>query len=155
MKSIYGDRDTIGTQLLNTQEAHMKSTPIEVGDLGKEMGKTIMKGVLDSVELHSGKVNKFYIEAFVQKDHIFKDRKLNLTVKAHEYLPLMQPNQDIWFVDYVNQVFEHLWGLPSRSEFELVLSDPSKDNEKNLEWINAYLKLERNSKKNKVNILKP
>jgi hypothetical protein len=147
MKSEYGDRDTIGSQLLATEKEHQKTSPISAGELSEEMGKGIMARILDVVEQFQGTVDKLYIETIIQRDPIFKNRKFTLIPKVSRTLPLMQPNQDVWFVDYVNEKFEHLWGLPSRSEFELVLCNESPDNAKNIEWINAYLKLERKAKR--------
>lgn len=147
MKSEYGDRDTIGTQLLDTEEQHQKMSPISAGELSEEMGKGIMKRILDIVEQFQGSVNKLYIETSIQRDPIFKNRKFTLIPKVSRTLPLMQPNQDVWFIDYAKEKFEHLWGLPSRSEFNLVLCNDSPDNAKNIEWINTYLKLERKAKR--------
>lgn len=147
MKSEYGDRETLGTQILKTQEEHNSLHPVQAGELSEEMGRGVMARILDCVEEHSGKIDKFYIEASLQRDPIFVHRKFNLKITATPDLPLMQPNQDIWFVDYINQKLEHLWGLPSRSEFEMVLNNPSKDNEKNIGWINDYLALEKKAKK--------
>jgi len=146
MKSEYGNRDTIGSQLLKTQEEHNNLHPISAGELSEEMGKGIMKRILDVVEAFSGYVDKLYIETVIQRDPIFPNRRFNLERKVSRTLPLMQPNQDVWFVDYVNEKFEHLWGLPSRSEFDLVLSNKSPDNEKNIYWIKEYLKLEKKEK---------
>lgn len=147
MKSIYEDRDTIGSQLLATEEEHQKMSPISAGELSEEMGKGIMARILDVVTQFQGKVDKLYIETIIQRDPIFKNRKFTLIPKVSRTLPLMQPNQDIWFVDYIKEKFEHLWGLPSRSEFDLVLCNDSPDNEKNIEWINTYLKLEKKAKR--------
>jgi len=149
MKSIYADRETIGTQILNTQEEHEKMTPISAGELSYEMGKGIMARILDIVEQFQGTVDRLYIETSIQRDPLFKHRKFTLIPKVSRTLPLMQPNQDVWFVDYAKEKFEHLWGLPSRSEFKLVLSNASPDNDKNIEWIHAYLKLEKEAK-NKI-----
>ena len=132
MKSQYGDRETIGTQLVNTQEEHEKLSPISAGELSYEMGKGIMARIVDVVEQFKDTTDRLYIETSIQRDPIFKHRKFTLIPKVSRTLPLMQPNQDIWVVDYVNQKFEHLWELPSRSEFELVLNTNSPDNVKNI-----------------------
>jgi len=147
MKSEFGDRKTIGSMLLDTQEEHNKMTPISAGELSYEMGKGIMARILDVVDQFKDLVDRLYIETSIQRNPLFKSRAFTLTPKVSRTLPLMQPNQDVWFVDYVNQKFEHLWGLPSRSEFALVLSDNSPDNKMNIHWINEYLKLEKEAKK--------
>jgi len=147
MKSEFENRDTIGTQILNTQKEHEKMTPVSAGELSYEMGKGIMKRIYDVVEQFSGYVDKLYIETVIQRDKIFPNRKFTLIPKVSRTVPLMQPNQDVWFVDYVKQKVEHVWGLPSRSEFDLVLSNQSKDNEDNKKWIKDYLKLEKDALK--------
>jgi len=143
MKSEFGDRDTIGTQILKTEEEHQKMTPISAGELSEEMGKGIMSRILDIVEAFQNTYPKLYIETVIQRDPLFPNRKFNLDRKVSRTLPLMQPNQDVWFIDYIKEKFEHLWGLPSRSEFDLVLANDSPDNDKNKFWIKEYLKLEK------------
>lgn len=148
MKSEYGDRKTLGTLILETQEEHDKMHPVQAGELSEEIGKKcIMPRILDCVEQYNGYLPRLWIEVIIQKDPISPDRRYNILIRPSRYKPLMQPNQDIWFVDYIKQEFKHVWGLPSRSEFAMVLNNPSPDNKKNIGWINDYLKLERQAKK--------
>lgn len=147
MKSQYGDRDTIGTQLLKTQKEHENMKPICAGELSEQMGKDMMARVLDIVEVFNGIVPKLYIETSIQKDPIFIGRSHTFSRRISQTVPLMQANQDVYCADYINQTFEHVWGVPSRSEFDMVLNNPSPDNAKNIVWIKDYLKLEKKANK--------
>jgi len=151
MKSEFSDRETIGSQVLKTESQHQNMKPICAGELSEAIGKDVMKRILDVVEAFQGTYPRLYIETVLQRDPIFRNRRFNLQRKVSIILPLMQPNQDVWFVDYENEKFEHLWGLPSRCDFGLILADESPDSEKSKQWIREYLKLEKASlKANKV-----
>lgn len=138
MKSEYGDRETLGTQILKTQEEHDKSSPVEIGDLSHELGKGYMNGLIDCVELHRNSIAKFYIEVKTQKNPLFPDRAINVTYTAREHLPLMEHNMDVWYVNNAANKLELLWSLPHLSEFPIYLANPQKYSNKLMEWITIY-----------------
>jgi hypothetical protein len=138
MKSEYGDRDTLGTQILQTQEEHDKSSSIEIGDLSHELGKGYMKGLIDCIEIHRNSIGKYYIEVKTQKNPLFPDRALNITYEAVRHLPLMEHNMDVWYVNNAIDKLEILWSLPHISEFAFYLAHKHKYSKKLIEWIEIY-----------------
>lgn len=147
MKSEYGDRETLGTQILKTQEEHDRSSPVEIGDLSHELGKGYMSGLIDCIELHRNSIAEFYIEVKIQKNPLFPDRAINVTYKAVEHLPLMEHNMDVWYVNNALDKLELLWSLPHISEFPLYLTHKHKYSKKLIEWIEIYQGFRNKAKK--------
>lgn len=147
MKSEFGDRKTIGTQIVETQEKHEKSDPIEVGDLVREFGKKYMSDLFDYIEEGSKKFDKFYINILSRKTKQFNRRAIEIFPYIQPVLPRMQPNQEVWRVDCVKQKYDLEWSLPDVTEFDMVLANPSKDNKKLIEWIKIYKNFQKKSQK--------
>ena len=147
MKSEYGDRKTLGTQILETQEEHDKSSPVEIGDLSHELGKGYMKGLIDCIELHRHAIVKFYIRVKTQRNPLFPDRALNITYEAVESLPLMEHNIDVWYVNNALDKLELLWSLPHIDEFSIYLTYKHRYSTKLIEWIETYQGFVDKSKK--------
>ncbi len=149
MKSEYGDRKTLGAQILETQEEHDKSSAVEIGDLSHELGKGYMNGLIDCVELHRNTIAKYYIRVKIQRNPLFPERALNVTYEAVESLPPMEHNMDVWYVNNAIDKLELLWSLPHLNEFQIYLSNPEKYSKKLIEWIKIYEKFMKKSKKEK------
>lgn len=138
MKSEYGDRKTLGTQILETQEEHDKSGSVEIGDLSHELGKGYMKGLIDCIEIHRNAVAKYYVRVKTQRNPLFPDRALNITYEATEHLPLMEHNMDVWYVNNALDKLEVYWSLPHLQEFPIYLANKHRYSEKLIEWIETY-----------------
>lgn len=138
MKSTFGDRNTIGTDLLNTHEEHLKASPIEVGEFVEEFGKQYMKDILDWAAEGAKSYDKFYLNIFTRKSKLYLGRAFEVIPYIEKSLPLMQENQDVWKIDCVSQKIFHMWTLPEESEFDMILANPCKDNEKLIKWINIF-----------------
>lgn len=147
MKSEYGDRDTLGTQILETQEEHDKSSSIEIGDLSHELGKGYMKGLIDCLELHRDCVAEYYIEVITKKNPLFPDRAINVTYEAVKYLPPMEHNMDVWYVNNALDRLELLWSLPHISEFPIYLTNKHLYSNKLIEWMEIYQNFRSKAKK--------
>lgn len=146
MKSKFGNRKTVGSMLIDTHKEHMKSSPIEAGDLVNEYGKKYMSDLYDYIEEGSKHSDKFYINILSRKTELYQGRAIEVFPRIELTLPLMEPNQDVWYIDCVNQKIEFLWTLPDENEFDLVLANPSKDSEDLIKWINIYKDLKKKSK---------
>lgn len=147
MKSEYGDRKTLGTQILETQEEHDKSPSVEIGDLSHELGKGYMKGLIDCIELHRNAIAKYYIRVKTQKNPLFPDRAINVTYEAVKHLPLMEHNIDVWYVNNALDKLELYWSLPHLDEFPIYLANKHRYSEKLIEWIEIYQRFREKAKK--------
>lgn len=148
MKSEYGDRDTLGTQILKTQEEHDKSGSVEIGDLSHELGKGYMNGLIDCIEIHrKPEFPKYYIIVKIQRNPLFPDRALNVTYEAVKELPLMEHNRDVWYVNNAMDKLELLWSLPHINEFPIYLANKHRYSKKLIEWIEIYQGFREKEKK--------
>lgn len=146
MKSQFADRDTVGTMIVNTHEKHINSDPIEAGEITNEFGKKYMSDLIDYVEEGTKTFDKFYINILSRKTKLYMRRAIEVFPYIMPKLPMMQTNQDVWFVDANEQKLELLWSLPDESEFDMVLNDPTNGNEQGKFWIKEYLKLKKGNK---------
>jgi len=150
MKSEYGDRETLGTQLLKTHEEHLNSDPVDIYDLGNEMGKTYMKEILSVVEKHEKIIDKYYIQVIKTQEIYNKtlgcDRVQSFVFAARRSLPLMEPNVDVWFVDNNAGTMQVLWALPPYESMDSILAFPEKYHVDVINWISIYKDLEREHK---------
>ena len=138
MKSQYGERETIGSQIVSTHEKHLKSDPIECGEITEAYGKNYMRNLFDYIEEGSRKFDHFYVIIMSRKTAQFNYRGIEVFPFISPSLPPMQANQDVWYVDCVRQHYELLWCLPDEKEFDVILSNPNKDNESLIRWINIF-----------------
>jgi len=150
MKSEYGDRKTLGTMLSETHDEHMKSDPIEVGDFVNEFGKQYMSDLFDYIEFGSKHYDKFYINILARKTKLLLYRGTEVYPFISPSIPKMQPNQEVWVVDCRKQTYDVYWSLPDVTEFDMVLANPCKDNEKLIKWINIYKDFQEKAKKGLV-----
>ena len=149
MKSEFGNRKTLGSQLLETHDEHLKSDSIETGDLVNEFGKQYMSDLFDYIEFGSKYYDKFFINILSRKTKLYLGRAIEVFPRIERTIPPMEPNQDVWAVDCERQHFELLWTLPDENEFDLVLSDKSNDGKDLVKWIKIYQKLKKESEKMK------
>ncbi len=150
MKSQFGDRETLGTMLVETHDEHMKSTPIEVGDFVAKFGKQYMKDLFNYIEIGSKNWDKFYINILSKKSKLYMGRAIEVEPYVSEALPMMQPNQEVWVVDCRKQTYKIYWSLPDVTEFDTVLAYPCEDNKQLIHWINIYKDFQKKAKKGLV-----
>ena len=140
MKSKYrkGD-DTLGTQILKTQEKHERSDPILAMDLAHEGGKSYMRELIDVVENHRDLADEYYIHVFCTRERMFGSRTaIIFRFFARKTAPPMAPEQDLWYVCNSLEKLELLWSLPQSEMMPSMLKDDSLD--PNLKkWIKIYL----------------
>jgi len=152
MKSIFEDRETVGTMLLNTHDEHMKNDKLEIGEVGEELGKAYMKGIHDNMEENNGIADKYYILVRVKKDPMTQ-RIIQQEYYSYSFLPPMEHNTDVWFVDFMEQKLEVLWSLPHISQFNEILKNKESFHKDVIRWMLTYKKMYDKANKKKVNEL--
>jgi len=152
-KSQYADRETLGTQLLATHEAHAKSSPVEANELSHEMGKTYMKELYSCMENHSHLSGDYYILVLCTKPPSFHggDRALICVfgaIQGHaNWQPDMRPNIDCYLVNNEKEKLSLHWSLPDHTEMPMFLESPYEHDPKLLEWIKTYEKIQARRRK--------
>ena len=138
MKSEYGDRDTLGTQILKTQKEHERSSPVEAMELSHEGGKSYMRELIDVVEKHRTKIDEYYIQVFCTRERMFGGRiAILFRFVARQTAPAMHIEQDLWYVNNKIDKLELLWSLPQEDMLDVMLNDPETDKELK-KWIKFY-----------------
>jgi len=138
MKSEYGDRDTLGTQILKTQEEHAKGDSVLAMDLAHEGGKSYMRELIDTIENHRDSVDEYYIQVFCTRERLFADRPVILfRFCARKTPPPMHCEQDLWYINNKLDKLELLWSLPQEDMLDAVLNDPDTDDQL-AKWIKIY-----------------
>ena len=143
MKSEFGDRETLGTQMLKTQEEHYNSTPIEAGDLSHEGGKSYMRALIDVVENHRSLQLPYYIQVISSRDVLYGNRAFHFRFFARLSEPLMEDDMDLYYVDNRKDELKLLWSLPHWSEFDMILADDTNKEKKLVHWIKRYKSMQR------------
>jgi len=142
MKSQYGDRETLGTQLLKTYEEHMKSSPIEAGELAHEGGKSYMKMLIETVEDHRNIRGIYYIQVIPKKELYAGNRAIYFRFFARRSEPLMEDDMDVWYVNNKTCELRLEWSLPHWSEFDIFLRNPDEHDKNLIKWILKYKKMQ-------------
>ncbi|MHA1401143.1 MAG: hypothetical protein ACTSQE_12410 [Candidatus Heimdallarchaeaceae archaeon] len=145
MKSEFGDRETLGTQILKTKEEHESSSPIEAGELAHEGGKSYMRELIDTVENHRHITYPYYIQVISSRDVFFGDRVFHFRFFARQSEPLIEDDMDLWYVDNKTDQLKLMWSLPHWSEFDMILADEKYSDKKLIDWIIAYKRMQNYS----------
>lgn len=137
MKSDFGDRKTLGTMLAETEEEHLKSSPVEAGDLAHEGGKSYMRELIDTIENHRH-VKQLYIQVIPKKELYAAHRVIYFRFFARLSKPLMEDDMDVWFVDNQKDILRLEWSLPHWSEMDAFLANEDYYNKNLIQWIKIY-----------------
>lgn len=152
--SQFGDRETLGTQLINTADEHSKSSPVEVNDLSHECGKAYMKALYESIEKHSNLEDDYFIQVTIDKPREYRDRAVRAVFVVRSTQPDMMPNTDLWGISNRRNSVELLFSLPDWRDMSGLLDNESVHNEKLIGWIKQYAKIQADRKK-KHHLIKP
>lgn len=138
--TIDNSRETIGSQILNTQKEHEKLPKIEISNVTEEFGKSYMRGLYDNMEKYSFTYDKYYILVITKPSPIIGHRGLAFFYEGLPTIPPMQENSDVWFVDFTKQKLELLWSLPAVKEFDFILAHEDQHDKDLIKWIKIYKK---------------
>lgn len=142
MKSEFGDRKTLGTMLVETQEEHLKSSPVEAGELAHEGGKSYMRELINTIEDHRH-VKQLYIQVIPKKELYAAERVIYFRFFARLSRPLMEDDMDVWFVDNEKDILRLEWSLPHWSEMDTFLVNEDDYDESLIKWIKIYRKAQK------------
>jgi len=140
MQSEFRKDKTLGTQVLETQSEHERSSPVEAMELAHEGGKSYMKELIETIASNRGLVDEYYIQVFCTKERMFHSRPvIYFRFCSRLTAPAMHAEQDLWYVNNSLDKLELLWSLPQEEMMDVLLADPDIDPQ--LEnWIKFYKK---------------
>lgn len=134
-KSLYGDRDTVGTIALNALSFH--DNPV-VGDLGHELMPSLVEDLNQCIKSNPYDGLPFYIIIHEKKDLQLKNvilRRLITTTKR----PYPEPNTMVFWTSPKTQETLFCWLLPHQTVFNNYLLNPDYYVPEVVEDIKAFL----------------
>lgn len=133
-------KQTLGSQLLETHDDHVKNFHHEAGEVVNAFGPKYMEGLKQAAQdnLYIGK--KFYIQVISKHLIYAPTRGMQLTFIARHTLPQMNPNEDVWSVNPRNGNIELEWSLPHKLEMKNILRNRATIAPKLINDIERYLK---------------
>jgi len=143
MKSIYGDRDTVGQIYLDAQIQDADASVI-VNDLSGEMMKGLCEDINNSIDSKPFGKKVWYLCVHEKKDLIMK-RELLRRMICTKYRPYPEDDTLVYKIDSIHDTVEFCWCLPHTSEMDQVILNPDQYAKEYVEDVRAYIdfKLER------------
>src|SRR5690606_36532079 len=133
-KSLYGDRDTIGTI---AEKARVSEESPVVGDMGHEMIKSFVEDLNNSIQANPFDGRPFYIIVHEKKDAQLKNALMRRMIEQ-EKRPYPEPNTSVFWTDPKSQTTKFCWSLPHWTAFDNYLFNNEKYNKEQIEDITAY-----------------
>ncbi len=152
MKSIYGDRDTVGTVYIEAQKSDVKG--LLNGDINSQMVPHLIKDINKALQLNPFDGRPFYVNVTEKRDAQMKNAFRRKIIKTL-YRPFPEFSTYVLHMTPKTQRVCYCWDLPHHTEMINVLSQPFQYDEKYVEsiveWKNndlvnfGFLKVSMNS----------
>ncbi len=137
-KSLYGDRDTVGTIALLAQKSNER---VCAGDMGHEMMPQLVDDLNDAIKRNPFDDRPFYITIHEKKD-LMLTNVIRRRVLSHEHRPYPETATIVFWTNPKTHETLFCWSLPHWSEFPQYIENASKYHKDQIKDIMAY-KLER------------
>jgi hypothetical protein len=119
-KSLYADRDTVGTTYLKAQA--MGEKHVEVGDMCREVMSSLVEDLNDTIMSNPHQDRPFYITIHESKDLQMKSclrRRMLTTV----YRPWPEDDTTVFWTDPKSATTLFCWTIPHWSEMDNMLNN--------------------------------
>lgn len=137
-KSIYGDRDTVGTIALKARQSKER---VEAGDMGREMMPQFVDDLNEAIASNPFEDRPFYITIHEKKDAQLTNVMLRRVIKQ-EHRPYPEPATIVFWTNPKTQETLFCWSLPHWSNFPNYIENASRYPKEQIKDIVAY-KMER------------
>lgn len=119
-KSLYADRDTVGTTYLKAQA--MGEKHVEVGDMCREIMSSLVEDLNDTISSNPHQDRPFYITIHESKDLQMKSclRRRMLTTL---YRPWPEDDTTVFWTDPKSATTLFCWTIPHWSEMDNMLNN--------------------------------
>lgn len=133
-KSLYADRDTVGTIALN---ARMSNERVEAGDMAREMMPQLVDDLNDAIASRPFDDRPFFISIHEKKDLLLTNM-IKRRVVVSEFRPYPEPATMVFSHNPKTYETKFCWSLPHTSEFPIYFQNPSRYAAEQLKDILAY-----------------
>ncbi len=118
MKSQYGDRETVGTTYVKSQNKSAEG--LEVGDFGPDMVGGLVEDLNDTFQSNPFEGRSFYVNVVEERDLQMKNALKRVPHKTL-YRPYPEDNTLVFHVDLKSNRVFYCWDLPHHSEYFNIL----------------------------------
>jgi hypothetical protein len=119
---------TIGQELFETHESHLRDDNIEVGEFTEEVGKKeYLKQIRETIEKRANDPEwqkRYYLYVLVKKNSILH-RVIEIYVQPRHTRPIPEPGLTLWSYDPKTKDLKLEWVLPKRQAFHTYLDNPN------------------------------
>jgi len=133
-KSVYAERDTVGTLALKARASGEKA---EVGDLSRELMVSFIDDLQKTANSNPFDGKPFYITVHEKKDAQLVNVILRRMV-VMDKRPYPETATSVWFVEPKSGTIEFCWHLPHWSQFLNILNNPQNYDKQIIEDIQRY-----------------
>ncbi len=133
-KSVYAERDTVGTQAL---KAKASGAQAEVGDVSRELMVSFIEDLQNTANSNPFDGKPFYITVHEKKDAQLVNVILRRMV-VMDKRPYPETATSVWYVEPKTGVLEFCWHLPHWSQFFNILHNPQNYDKQIIEDIKHY-----------------
>lgn len=130
------NRETLGTQLIRSEQAHASAPMQEVGETMSEMGKTICKGLEEAINIARSKgiKGRIYIH-IVETPMPIKKPTIQLTFFTRRTRPTPEWNTCLYSHDDDDSMPTLQWALPEYAHIRRMLREKHKYTPDHIKWI--------------------
>ncbi len=118
-KSLYADRDTVGTIALN---ARMSNERVEAGDMAREMMPQLVDDLNNAIASRPFDDRLFYITVHEKKDLLLTNM-IKRRVVVSDFRPYPEPATMVFKHNPKSFETTFCWSLPHTSEFPIYLNN--------------------------------
>lgn len=133
-KSLYADRDTVGTIALNARKSNER---VEAGDMAREMMPQLVDDLNDAIASRPFDDRLFYITIHEKKDLLLTNM-IKRRVVVSDFRPYPEPATMVFKHNPKTFETNFCWSLPHTSEFEIYFQNPSRYASEQIKDILAY-----------------
>lgn len=118
-KSLYADRDTVGTIALNAQKVNER---VEAGNMAREMMPQLVEDINNAIASRPFDDRPFFITIHEKKDLILKNM-IKRRVVVSDFRPYPEPATMVFKHNPKTYETRFCWSLPHTSEFPIYLNN--------------------------------
>lgn len=134
MKSLYADRETVGTIALKARNVNER---VAVGDMAHEFMPKLVQDLNEAITSNPFEDRPFYVIVHEKKDAQLTNVILRRMIKQ-EYRPYPEPSTTVFWTDPKTQETRFCWSLPHTSNFPQYINNADKYHKDQIKDILAY-----------------
>lgn len=142
MKSLYGDRETVGTIYQKAQNDHKNDAPIINGDLTHELMKSLVEDINNCINSKPNGDKPYYITIHEKKDLMMPNAILRRIIPSGRR-PYPEDDTVVFHVDTPKEnKVTFCWCLPHYTEMSNIINNENLFDKDYVTMLKAWLRLD-------------